>query len=463
MVSGQWKIMSRPGVLALSLLGLAATTGLSLPAQAESLRQALAGAYNTNPEIQAQRAGLRAVDEGVPLARAGLRPTVSSGADYGIQRFEAETTLSTSTSNTNPRGYSISIKQPLFDGFRTKNRTAQAEAQIQSGREFLLNTEQNVLLQAATAFVDVRRDSAVVRLNRSNLEVLREDLKSTRARFEVGELTRTDVAQSEASVSQAVSTFSQAKANFSSSRAAFRQAVGHPPGKLDPTPSMVSKLPRSRKQALSIAQEEHPAILSALYNVDASDFDIEAIEGEFLPTVTLEGSFSERWESSSTTRNTKTGLLLGRLSIPLYQAGAVSARARQARQTAAQRRLDVETVRNQVRAAATVAWDGLIAARAQIVSDNQQVRAARIALEGVRQEAEVGQRTTQDTLDARQLLLNAQVSREISVRNEVVATFSLLAAIGRLNARQLKLAVEIYDPDINYQKVRDKWWGTTIE
>ena len=438
------------------------------PAVAETLRQALAGAYNNNPELQAQRASLRAVDEGVPLAKAGLRPTVSSGADYGIQRFEADTVATgggtvNSVSNTNPRGYSISISQPLFDGFKTRNRTAQADAQVYSGREFLLNTEQNVLLQASTSFVDVRRDEAIVRLNKGNLKVLREDLKSTRARFEVGELTRTDVAQSEASVSRAVSEYSQAKANLSSSRATFRQTVGHAPNSLSRPPSMVSKLPRSLKQALNIALAEHPAILSAQYNVDASDFEIEAIEGEFLPTLTLEGSYSRRWESSASVRDSNTALLLGRLSVPLYQAGSVSARARQARQTSSQRRLDVESVRNQVRAAATVAWDGLVAARAQIVSDNQQVRAARIALDGVRQEAEVGQRTTQDTLDAQQNLLNAQVSREISTRNEVVATFSLVSAIGRLTARQLSLAVEIYDPEIHYQKVRDKWWGTSIE
>ncbi|MHA1522991.1 MAG: TolC family outer membrane protein [Alphaproteobacteria bacterium] len=438
------------------------------PAGAETLRQALASAYNSNPELQAQRANLRAVDEGVPLALSGYRPTISSSADYGIKRFEADTATASggtvnSVSNTHPRGYSISVVQPLFDGFKTRNRTAQADAQVYSGREFLLNTEQNVLLQAATAFVDVRRDGAIVRLNNSNLKVLREDLKSTRARFEVGELTRTDVAQSEASVSRAVSEFSQAKANLSSSKAAFRQTVGHAPGSLSRTPSMVAKLPRSLKKALDIARTEHPAVLSALYNVDASDFEINAIEGEFLPSVSLEGSYTRRWESSAATRDSNTGLLLGRLTIPLYQAGSVSARVRQARQTSEQRRLDVLSVRNQVRAAATVAWDGLVAARAQIVSDNQQVRAARIALDGVRQEAEVGQRTTQDTLDAQQDLLNAQVSREISTRNEVVATFSLISAVGRLSARELNLAVEIYDPENHYQKVRDKWWGTTIE
>jgi len=454
--------------LRVSLLSTVIVAIASVPtANAESLRDALASAYANNPELGAERAQLRATDEGVPQALSGYRPNISASADYGGQRNNSITigkTGPTKSSNyVHPRGYSVSVTQNLFDGFRTYHRTAQAEANVQAGRGVLLNTEQNVLLSAATAFLDVRRDLAITRLRTSNIEVLREEVKSTKARFDVGELTRTDVAQAEARVSGAISQLSAARANYASSQAIYEQIVGRAPGTLASPPNMVAQLPRSIASAYSIAEDEHPAIRSALFSVEANDRDIDAIHGEFLPTLSVEGSYQERYEASGPDSYLDSTTIMGRLTIPIYQAGAVSSRMRAAKQTSTQRRLEVQNIRNQVRASVASAWAGLMATRAQIVADNQQVRAAGVALDGVRQEARVGQRTTLDVLDAQQEALDAQVSLEITRRNEQVAIFNLLAALGKLNADNLDLAVARYDPKINYDNVRSKWIGIDID
>lgn len=435
------------------------------PVHAETLRDALASAYANNPELGAERARLRATDEGVPQALSGWRPNLSATADYGSQSnhsISGATHLTTRT-HTDPGGYRLSVTQNLFEGFRTINRTARAQANVQAGRGVLMNTEQNVLLNGATAFLDVRRDEAIVRLRRSNVAFLREEVNSTQARFDVGELTRTDVAQASARVARAISELSAAQANLASSRAIYEQIIGRAPGTLSSPPSMLAKLPRSVKNAHSKAQDEHPAIRSALFTIEVSDRDIDVIHGEFLPTVSLEGSYQERYEAAGPGSYSNTAAIIGRLTIPIYQAGDVSSRMRAAKQTSTQRRLEMENIRNQVRASVSAAWAGLNAARAQIIADQQQVRASGVALDGVRQEAQVGQRTTLDILDAQQEVLDAQVTLEITRRNEQVATFNLIAAIGQLNVDNLGLAVARYDPAVNYDGVRNKWFGINVD
>ena len=453
-------------VLAVGLLGPCAGT-----ASAESLREALATAYTANPTLGAERARQRATDEGVPQALAGMRPTITASGDFGAQRDEVRSRISTLTGSTRvvsdetftaPRGYSLSLRQNLFDGFRTITRTAQAEANVRAGLGLLNNTEQNILLDAATAYVDVLRDTALVRLTEGNVRVLREELSSTQARFDVGELTKTDVAQAEARVSGSMSEVSQARANLAASRATYRQIIRRPPGTLRQPKSIAPLLPKTLQSAFQIAETEHPALQSARFTVEASDHEIEAIRGEFLPTLTLETDYSERWETSDSTLQAERSSIVGRLTIPLYQAGSVSSRVRQARQTATQRRLEAEDVRAEIRAAVATAWDGLTAARAQIVADRQQVRAAGVALDGVRQEQRVGQRTTLDVLDAQQELLSAQVNLETSTRNEVVAAFTLLAAVGRLNVGSLNLPVARYDPSEHYNRVRNQFIGVGV-
>jgi len=452
-------------------MGLAVAQYAALPARAETLSDALVTAYTANPELDAERARQRATDEDVPQALAGSRPTVTGTGEVGSEQVfrralvstPAGTVLTRGVTNSDPKGVRVSLSQPLFRGFRTVTGTARAESGVLAGRYELNNVEQNVLLDAVTAYVDVIRDAALVGLTESNEDVLREELASTNARFEVGELTKTDVAQAEARVSGAVSEVSRARANLARSRATYERVIRRPPGSLSPPTSLNGVLPTTLDEAQRIGEAEHPALISSRHSIDVSDHDIENIKGELLPTLTLDADYSRTWDTSPTVLDTETTSIIGRLTVPLYQAGAVSSRIRQAREVSTQRRLESEDIRAQVHAAVATAWDGLIAARVQIEADREQIRAATVALDGVRQEQRVGQRTTLDVLDAQQELLNAQVSLATSTRDEVVAAFTLLASIGRLNVQFLKLPVAQYDPTVHYDKVRNKWWGLTAD
>ena len=448
---------SRLAIAVMAVAGIAA--GVSAGASAETLKQSLASTYKDNPELDAQRARLRAIDEGVPQALSAARPTVTGGADISSQHISTRTTTGATSGNLSPHGFSISVTQPVFRGLRTLNSTKQAEVLVQAGREALLNTEQNVLLDAVAAYVDVVRDLSIVSLRRNNLKVLREQSRATQDRFSVGEVTRTDVAQGEARVSRAVSALSLAEANVNSSRAIYDRVVGHPPGALTQPPALGRLLPRSLKEALAIADTEHPAIQTAIYNEKAAAFGIDVTTGELLPTVSVDASFTKRYDPSLTTRRSETAAVSARLTVPLYQGGEVSSRVRESLEVRAQRRLELALARRQVRAAVISAWGQLDAARAQIRSDQAQVSANEVALNGVREEAKVGQRTVLDSLDAEQELLDSQVALVTSRRNFVVASYALLSSIGRLSAEKLGLAVAIYDPMEHYLQVRDKWFG----
>lgn len=428
-------------------------------ASAETLMQALASTYKDNPELAAGRARLRAIDEGVPQALSTGRPTVTGSAEISREHLSTRTTTTTTSGDISPRGFAISVTQPVFRGFRTLNSTKQAEALVLAGREALLNTEQNVLLDAVAAYGDVVRDLSIVSLRRNNLNVLREQLRATQDRFSVGEVTRTDVAQGEARVSRAISALSLAEANVNSSRAIYARVVGHPPGALAQPPAITKLLPRSLNEALAIADAEHPAIQTAIYNEQAAAYGVDVTTGELLPTVSVDASFSKTYETSLTTRRSESAAITGRVTVPFYQRGEVSSRVRESLQVRDQRRLELALARREVRAAVVSAWGQLDAAQAQIRSDQAQVSANETALNGVREEAKVGQRTVLDVLDAEQELLDSQVALVTSRRNYVVASYALLSAIGRLNAEKLGLKVDIYDPMAYYQEVRGKWFG----
>ncbi len=430
--------------------------------RAETLKDALASAYMNNPELRAERARQRATDESVPQALSGFRPVITGTGDLGKSRSKSWGLGAPVVTRLKPSGYGINITQPIFNGLRTVNGVKQAESGVLAGREALLNVEQNVLLSSVTAYLDVLRDTAILRLRRNNLNVLSEQLRSTQARFDVGELTRTDVAQARARRSGALSELNSARANLATSRAVFRQNVGHAPGSLRYPRSVSSRLPRSKKAAYRIAMNEHPAILAAMYTEESARHGIKVTKGELYPIVSVVGDYSRRKNPSSITRRTTSASITGRITVPLYQGGTVYSRLRQAKHTHAQRYLELDKMRAAVRASVSSAWEGLMAARAQITSAKQQVRAGRIALEGVRQEAKVGQRTTLDVLNAQQELLDARVSLVLVERNATVAAYSLLSATGRLSARHLALPVKYYDPGENYKGVRNKWIGARI-
>lgn len=431
-------------------------------ARAETLRQALAATYMTNPTLNAERARLRAIDEEISQARSNLRPSLFGDLESGIRKINPNPKgAGTVASGTHhPKGYSITVNKTLFRGLRTLNAIREAEATIEAGREDLRTVEQTVLLDAATAYVDVLRDQAIVSLREGNVRVLTEQLKATKDRFDVGEVTKTDVAQAEARRSGAISQLNLAQSNLKTSRSTYERIIGHPPsGLVEPQP-IDSLLPQLLSGALRTAEVENPSIGAAVYSEEASRYVIKQIIGEMLPEVSVEATYEDTLEPSLTLDSRSTTTVTGRITVPLYSQGEPSSRVRQARETNRQRLQEIDEARAKANADVIAAWGQLVSTRAQIESDRQQVRANKIALNGVKEEEKVGQRTILDVLDAQQELLDAQVALVSSQRDQVVASFSLLSAVGRLNAANLRLAVEYYDPLEHYDRIKHKWFGT---
>lgn len=456
-------------------MAFAVTTAMAAPvSHAETLIDALAAAYIANPQIKAQRAQLRAADEEVSRAKSGYRPTIQGeiihqyeetstedgGGDFEFGGPEGSPGTFGGVGDDGdswPRRYSINITQPIFRGFRTINSVESAKAAVEAGREDLNDTVQQVLLDAVTQYMNVLRDQSIVRLRRNNVEFLTEQLQATQDRFEVGEVTRTDVAQARARRAGAISELNLAEANLKTSRAAYERVIGNPPSNLQTPPPIERLLPPNLDAALREGEMNNPQILAGLFRVKAEEFNTKTIKGELLPEVQLEARYEKSYEVGVEERDTTT--ITGRMTVPIYQGGEVSARIRQSQDTQLQRRGEVDDARRQVRADIVSAWGQFVAARAAIVSDRAQVEAQEIALEGVRAEERVGQRTVLDVLDAEQELLDAQVSLVTSRRDLVVASYTLLEAIGQLSPSDLGVPTELYDPNVHYEKVKDQPFG----
>jgi len=443
-----------------------------LPANssADTLPWALAQAYQNNPQLNAQRAAARATDENVPQALSGYRPRVSLSASVSEQYVDT-LTKSTSTTgavtyphssgNTAVQSYGGTVTQTLLNGNQTASRTRQAEQLVSAARETLRLTEQNVLLAAATAYMNLIRDAAILELQRRNVEVLQEQLRQTQDRFNVGEVTRTDVAQAESRLAAGRSSMLAAESNFTTSRSTYRQVIGVEPGKLAPASPVDRLSPSTLPQAVAAARGRHPSVTTAMFNVDAAAMQVKIAEGALYPTVNLVGSAQKTFGApgSLTTLESFVGSLAGQMTVPVYQGGSEYATIRQAKETLTQRRVDLDTARDQARQTLVQSWGQLEAAKAQIQATQAQVTAAEIALNGVREEARVGQRTTLDVLNAQQELVNARVALVTAQRDRVVASYTLLAAAGRLSAQVLRLRVPIYNPAVHYHQVRDTWFG----
>lgn len=442
--------------------GLIATAVAAAPSLvlAESLEEALATAYLTSPTLAAAQASLRAVNEGVPQALSDWRPTVTLGGSVGVDRQNSRTGEG-SFETLNPNEVDLTVSQSLYRGGRTVAATRQAEAEVQAERALLADTEQQLLLDAVQSYMDVWRDEAILRLNINNEQVLARQLEASRDRFEVGEITRTDVAQSEARLSGATSGRIEAESDLKTSRATYEEIIGRPPGTLD-APESVVGLPPSLEQAITIAVQNNPSVVSNQFlEISAREAVREAI-GELLPELSLEGQVRRSENVGSTRQRTESASVFAELRVPLYQAGFVSSQIRQTKQLASERRLLLEEARRDSEQFAIQTWEALVASQAQIDSFTAQVEANEIALEGVRQENAVGSRTTLDVLDAEQELLDSEIDLVTARRDEVVAAYALLAAIGRLRARDIGLPVEYYDEERDYLEVRDAWYGWDI-
>ena len=450
----------------ISVISMAVLTGFlglaSSSAYAETLAEALAEAYGTNPDLVAERSRVRAVDEQVPQALSNWRPQVVVSGRYGFRRIDRETGAGVNTDRTDqPQSIGLTISQNLFRGFRTQAETERAENRVSAARSNLIGTEQSVLLEGVASYVTVMRDSAVLELRDNNVGVIEQQLQATRDRFEVGELTRTDVAQAESRLARAVADRTTAEANLETSRAAYRKAIGRDPADLQ-QPDLPPNLPASEDEALAAAADKNPNVVFADFNERAARSDIELRSGELLPVVTLDATIDRDKDIVGSDIRETESALTARLTVPLYQSGVVYSRIREAKQTASQRLAELALRKREAEQDASDAWEDFRAAQARITSFESEVRAQEVAFDGVQQEAQVGSRTVLDVLDAEQELLDSRVNLVSAQRDLIVSGYSLLAAIGKLTAQDLSLAVDLYDPASNYGTVRGKLFGSDI-
>ncbi len=476
---------------------------LAFPVRGETLKEALAAAYLYNPTLKAARAQLRATDNGVSLAKSGYRPTISATLQDGYENLHAKVpTGPTGTvpfcqgtvtpgilascsggfqplplsslggsgltqGTSNPRSAQVALTQNVFDGFRTYNNVKGSEALVEAGREDLRSSEISVLLSATTAYANVFRDQAIVNLRRSNVRVLAEQLRATQDRFKVGEVTRTDVAQSESGLASAQADLSIAQGTLYGDQALFAQYIGHPPGTLKDPGAPARMMPKSLQGAIEIAQSENPGVISAIFRERAQEHQVKLLKGQLLPTLSLNATYSISSQPSgfASIQQEEDARVYGQLTIPLYQAGSVSAQIRQAMETLSQARQNIDAQRELARYNVSAQWGLVIAAKGNIAAGKSAVEASRIALQGTREEERVGQRTILDVLSAEQIYLNAGVNLISFQHDLVVSSYGVLAYEGRLTAYDIALEAELYDPTRYYGEVKDAWfgWGASVE
>jgi outer membrane protein len=464
----RWLIAAFSISIASAALGL---MGGSNRAAAETIEQALARAYANNPQLNAQRAIVRQSDESVPQALSGYRPSVSANASVGRQYSDLKETIPPTPpflasgasfeakGLTTPRSVGATVSQTLFNGQQTANKVRSAESQVSAARETLRVMEQSVLLAAATVYMDMSRDSANLEVQRNNVHVLERTYTDTQNRFSAGQVTSTDVAQSEAQLAAAQATLASAEATLAITKANYRRIIGVDPDNLAPASSVERLAPPTLPGSIAAGTAENPNVGAALYGVDVAQLQVKIAEGALFPTLAAQYNVQYSLFSQITSPIQYTDTVMLNLSVPIYQGGAEYSSIRSNKETLDQQRLNVDQVRDQTRANVVQAWAQLQAAKVQIEAAQRQNSAAERALTGVRDEALAGQRTTQDVLNAEQVLVNARQSLIVAQHDRVVASYSLLSAVGRLSAQILALPVPVYDPMVHYQQVRDTWIG----
>ena len=442
----------------LLLIQMAAT-----PAGADTMEAALLRAYQTNPQLNAQRASVRSTDENVPQALSGYRPkvtvTVSGGGQFTNQLTNGSSGKKIEEGPQGPHAVGATLTQTLFNGNQTANKTRAAESQALGAREGLRLLEQSVLLAAATIYMDYLRDAAILEVQRSNTKVLEQTLRQTRDRYSAGLVTPTDVAQSQAQLAAGRTQELAAEATLATTRANFRRIIGNEPEQLAPASPVDRYLPETLQGAVDLGLAENPNVTAAMFGIDVNFLTVKVNEGTLFPTVTLTASVQKTWQQTITQIRQFNASATAQVSVPIYQGGAEYSLIRQSKENLEQQRLNLEQVRDQSRADLVTAWGQLLAGKAQIASSQAQVSASEIALTGTRREASVGQRTVLDVLNAQQALVNARVALVTAQHDRVVASYAVLSAVGRLSPKVLHLATPIYDPGVHYHQVRDDWLG----
>jgi TolC family type I secretion outer membrane protein len=454
-----------------ALVGLTPAAG-----RGDVLTDALAAAYAGNPSLTAERAVLRQTDENVPQALSNWRPTVEFTAGDGYDREMTRQTCTkevpcgiaflggatsgaqTAADNLVPRSYGVTISQPIFRGGRTVAQTEEAENQVKSERAHLVAVEQSVLLTVVTDYMNVFTAQSTVDLNVKNEEVYKRQLEATRDRFRVGEVTRTDVAQAEAAYAGAIAGRQQAQGNLQVARASYEHDIGTAPPLLT-EPTLHPSLPAKRQEAVDLALAQNPNIASAESAKAAAENAVDVVEGQLLPQISVNAGYSRTLETLQSGLRTDTESITGQLTMPLYEGGAIYSAARQAKEVISQQVSLLDDARRSSLQAGASAWEQLESSRATVISLQSQIKANEIALDGVQQEAAVGSRTVLDILNAEQILFQSRVNLVQAKQTEVIAEFTLAAAIGRLTARDLGLPVDFYDPGAHYEAVHDQWLG----
>lgn len=431
-------------------------------AKADTLADALVSAYQSNPQINATRAKQRATDENVPQALAGYRPQIVASLSAGLQSVRnllPGNTIETAT--LKPWTIGVTVTQNLFNGFKTANSVRVAEFQVLSGREALRNVGQGVLLDAVTAYMNVIANQALVETQRGNVSFLRETLGIAKKRLDAGDVTPTDTAQSEARLNRGLADLNSAEVALAVSRATYEQVIGRPPGTLAPAQTVDRFVPRSRQEAIDVAIRENPAVIAAAYDVDVATTSISVAESSLLPQLNVQAGVNRSRDTDTNlgTKASDQATVLGQLNVPVYDGGTAASQTRQAKETATQSRLVLEQVRNQAQTAAISAWVTSEGTKVALAAAESEVRAANIALSGVRRESQAGQRTTLDVLNSQQDLTAARSRQILAQRDRVIASYTLLSAVGRLDVRTLGLNSPDYLPEVNYHQVRDAWHG----
>ncbi len=429
---------------------------------ADTLDAALTYAYQNNPQLGAERAKLRATDEAVPQALSAYRPQVAATFTAGllaVRNLFPDNTVQSATLRAWSAG--VTVSQTLLNGFKTANTVRQSESQVLSARASLRNVEQNVMLDVVGAYTNVYAAQSLVEAQRASVTFLRETLAATRKRFDAGDVTPTDVAQAEARLSRGLADLNAAEVALAVAQATYTQVVGIPPGRLIPAQPVDRLLPGTREQALAVGRREHPTLIGATHDVDVAQSAIKIAESALFPTLGVQGALSRNVNTDTTlgTARTDVASIVGTSNVPIYDGGLAASQIRQAKENLSQVRMQLDQARRQIDLAVTAAWVTHEGAKVAVRASEAEVRAATLALQGVEREARAGSRTTLDVLNSVQDLTAAKARLIQAQRDRVVASYALLAAIGRLDHQRLALATPDYDPMIHYQQVRDAWHG----
>lgn len=422
----------------------------------QNLFDALRWSYDNNPTILAARAELLAVQERLPQAQAGWKPSADASADVTKSWVDS----SGSGDGSTEKNMELSATQPVYRGGRTVAGTDSARNAIMAQRAFLKATEQDVLLQVVTAYMDVIRDQSLYDLAVNNKDVIARQLDASKSRYEVGDITRTDVSQSEARLAQSEANRVDALGNLRSSLAVYQRVTGLPPGDLS-FPEMTLPIPKTLDEAVEMAENYNPLVLAADYLRHSAEKDIDTVFGELLPEIGVLGSYRHTIDPSPGTSGDQTVSAIGIVAtVPLYEAGSTRSRVRAAKNVAQQRRIEVDEAVRLARQQTVSSWEDLLASRAEILSRKAQVEASRIARDGVHKEAELGTRTILDALDADQELLDAESALVTAQRNEIVADFTLAATLGLMTPETLGFPELSKDYDRHVREITGKVFST---